>query len=854
MPKCRADCHTPERQKASHGLLSMGRTKISRNLAANLRFGTLLAVFLLDDCLVDSALTTRPSPGILLLDMAIYRCANPLTDPDRHAVGRRKERTMYQGKSALRILVLLGTALLSTLAVWTPHCSAQSPTVGGLLLQPDGIKVHLEGVCVDKIRARQSPPYFVVRDGRQPDSRVVVLCRPPVELANGVAIGVDGVLGTLPNGERCITTATVYAYFDGNGRIATWMPLPFTAFSPWLIKRSLAIPSSPIPPSDPSLPADGSGVPGVVTADSADGVSRFATVASLLATSPTILSPVELDCKPIVHVGDGFITVGDDTTDAVVKVYTSTSVRPTDRIVRLTGTAHSENGRLVIYADSGPHPYFDRQGFVGGVRVAGVGTSGYTATLSDATGASAPGGMNTMSIMSMVDPATSDGNWVYLTGQVVTYAGQYYSYDISPNQWVYVYDIQGLDRTPGIRVLSATGNPGTGAVVDVMAKLDTKDGQRLLGIWSGNPWDSVDLSSTTHSLEPKTLASSGPNLNPVGIINRDLGGATIGNNPGITGGHGLYNIGSLVRIWGKVLETGTYQFDGYGWDTTPYLRIDDGSNVPSGGTGGSSGVIVFGANQYDDWSDASIGDYVSVTGVTSVWKPNGSTDTYRSIWIPFHGGLRDMSLQWGRTPTEFGSITGTVKLYDMPAETATVRLYSTCGRTETLTVTRGTDGSGTASFTWNNIAKTVLVNDPYWGQSYDYPQYIISAQCDGFKTRTYNGITPDTPATARDLYLVPLRKIYVTTDNTYLDSCPGGTTSTLITATVRDAGHNLVTTPLTIRFRTNKGSFASGTIQHETSVVTTTGIATATLYAGPSEYGTAIVEATDDSEIGRAHV
>jgi len=546
--------------------------------------------------------------------------------------------------------------------------------------------------------------------------------------------------------------------------------------------------------------------------------------------------------------------VGDDTTGAAFKVYTNATVKPGDRILTLSGTVHTENGERVLYSDSGPDPYFDSQGPIGRVQAAGVGTVAYAATLSDAaTTAAEPGGMSTLS---MINPSTPDGSWVYLTGQVVTYVGQYWSYDIPAGDGIYVYNVQGIDSTPGIRVWNPWwyGPSDVGSVVDVMAKVDTKDGQRLLGIWNPDQSDAIDLTSSSHSLEPKVLAAGYPlpGVLPVGMNNRNLGGSTMGNNPGVTGGSGLYDIGSAVRVWGEVLESGTYQFDEFGW-TQPYMRIDDGSSVPSGnsdpcygGPYGDTGVTVFGGNTYDWYTPADVGDYIAATGVNSIWKPDGSTDSYRCVWIPMYGSVQKVQStpQYTRQVEETGGITGAVKLYDMPDASATVRLYSTCGGLRTLTISRGADGSGSASFSWTDVPKKVRITDSGAGSWYDYPQYIISAECDGFKTRTYTQVVPDTP---RNLYLTRLRKIYLTTDNATIDSCPGPANSTVVTAAVRDADHNLVAAPLTVRFRTDKGSFATGSVQHTADVLTSTGVATATLYGVPAEWGTATVEATDDS-------
>ena len=641
-------------------------------------------------------------------------------------------------------------------------------------------------------------------------------------------------------------------------------------------RQVLPIPTGPIPPSDPSLADDGTGIPGEVSAYATEGGARFDTVASLLATAPPVLTHAALACKPVVSVGDGFIVIGDDSDNSVVKAYTNAAVKPTDRVISLSGTVHSEDGRLVIYAGAGPSPFYDFQGTGGGVSVASIGSVAYAGALSDP--GTRPSGVMSAGVrtMSVSSPSSSDDSWVYLTGQVVTYVGHYYSHAIPNGGWIYVYNVQGIDRTPGIRVWSpAYYNPSdVGSIVDVMAKVDTKDGQRMLGIWNSDESNAIDLTSSTHCIESKVLADwnycNPMNVIPVGIINRDLGGAAMGNNPGVTGGQGLYNIGSYVTVWGKALESGPrwdeywnqvawpYQFDQNAYETTPYMRVDDGYGAPSGNSYsasygdpyGTQGVIVFGSNTYDGYTSANVGDYVSVTGVSSVWKPYGSTNTYRCIWTSGSPVNQvNPSSTTSREVTSTGTISGTVKLYDMPTglpnNQATMNVYCTSGQMTSLTITRQSNGSGSASYTFANVPEEVEITEN--------PQYIVSAKCDDYKTRTYIGITPWIGTqTPRNLYLTRLRKIYVMTDNTTLDSCSGGyyPTSTVITATVRNADHNPVQ-GITVRFRTNKGSFSSSSIVHNyapTSATNSQGQVTATLYGVPSDWGSdVVVEATDDS-------
>lgn len=733
------------------------------------------------------------------------------------------------------VLIPLVCCLLTFLALaahaagpnpWEPQSSIQA----ALALQ-DGQNVTCEGVTVERIAARSNPAYIVVRDSFHPESAIAVVCRPPAALRPGNVVDVHGVIRTLPSGERYIEDPTISGYVNELGQLSSLPPM--FPFMPWNNKQVLAQPTGPIASSDPSLPDDGLGIASAISALATAQPTHFDSVASLLDASPAVLSRVQLECKPLVGTGEGFVVVGDDNSQANVKVYTNLLGRTTDRLVRLSATVHTEDGSLVLYADDGPTPYFDPQGSNGSVLLAQVGTLAYAATLPDSDDRAQSGGFSIMS----TTPSTGDNDdWVYLTGQVVTYAGQYYSYDLS--QWVNVYNIEGLDRASGMRVWYAPYSPSqVGSVVDLMAKLDTKDGQRLLGKWILNTLTAVDLTSNDHSLEPQILAPTGsvtslPSIAPLGINNRDLGGQPLGSNPGVTGAQGLYNVGSLVTVWGKVLDVDDYPFDQYG---TAHMVIDDGSGTATD----NQDVTIFGYSTYGPYEPVSVDDYISVTGVSSVWKPSGSSTTHRCVWASGYAMNQIDPYYNARTVTDYGTISGNVKLYDMPDATATVTVYSTCGLPKTLTVNRGQDNSGTASFSWEDVPSQYDSSDPI--------EYIVSAHCPGYKTRSYTQVVPDN---TRNLYLTRLRKIYVTAGTTFLGPC-SGTTSTPITATVVDADRAPIAGQA-VRFRTNKGSFSSSSIVHDYTPVGTTnaqGQVTATYYARPSEWGDndIVVEATDDS-------
>ncbi len=128
-------------------------------------------------------------------------------------------------------------------------------------------------------------------------------------------------------------------------------------------------------------------------------------------------------------------------------------------------------------------------------------------------------------------------------------------------------------------------------MVDVMGRLNTLDGERIVGmVNSQSDYSSVIFEDFAQG------AGTGP-VRPIGMNNLALGGATIGFTPGIVGdpGHalpdstaqsyynaiGLNNIGLMVKIWGMVTESGSsYSLDQN--HSQPWMRIDDGSSVASG--------------------------------------------------------------------------------------------------------------------------------------------------------------------------------------------------------------------------------------------------------------------------------
>jgi hypothetical protein len=129
-----------------------------------------------------------------------------------------------------------------------------------------------------------------------------------------------------------------------------------------------------------------------------------------------------------------------------------------------------------------------------------------------------------------------------------------------------------------------------GAPVSVRGTLTTMTGQRLI------------LATAV------TQGTPGELVRPVGISLSWLGGSDLGIPPlgqaGVTGGAGLNNIGTFVKVWGRVTQIGSN-----------YFYIDDGSGLRDGtktGTVYNEGVRVLLSG-----AGVTSGQFVTVTGVSS---------------------------------------------------------------------------------------------------------------------------------------------------------------------------------------------------------------------------------------------
>ena len=139
------------------------------------------------------------------------------------------------------------------------------------------------------------------------------------------------------------------------------------------------------------------------------------------------------------------------------------------------------------------------------------------------------------------------------------------------------------------------------------------------------------------------------------------------------------------------------------------------------------------------------------------------------------------------------------------------------------------NGVGTDSFVWEGVPRQVDTDGDTYGDKWLF--YAVSAQCEGFKTRTDTYRMPD--MNTAKLYLVPLRKIYpVETTSYHLDPCTNPMAT--LTTWVKDSDHNPVHETNRVKFWTDYATFASDGSEQHTIVVDTdvNGRAQATIYAG----------------------
>lgn len=169
-----------------------------------------------------------------------------------------------------------------------------------------------------------------------------------------------------------------------------------------------------------------------------------------------------------------------------------------------------------------------------------------------------------------------DGRYVSIAGKIATSGASDF------NGFFYLEE---SDRSGGIRVTVPfwpVSGLEDGSVVQVTGTLGTTpDGERQI------------LASYV------IVISSAPPLQPLGMIQRAIGGGDFGVPPlgqyGVTGGSGVNTIGLLIRAWGTVTEVGS-----------GYVVLDDGSGRPLRVDTSTLAVV------------PSPGAFVIITGISSL--------------------------------------------------------------------------------------------------------------------------------------------------------------------------------------------------------------------------------------------
>jgi len=143
------------------------------------------------------------------------------------------------------------------------------------------------------------------------------------------------------------------------------------------------------------------------------------------------------------------------------------------------------------------------------------------------------------------------------------------------------------NRATGIKV-AASGGLHIGEKLGVNGVLEKPDGERVM---------------TQPSFIPAVPASD-LIVKPVGITNKRLGGVSLDAvNPGVDGAMGLYNVGLLVRAWGRVTHS-----------ETDFFYIDDGARLKDGS--GWTGVRV----NRESFTSPAEQTYVAVTGISTILR------------------------------------------------------------------------------------------------------------------------------------------------------------------------------------------------------------------------------------------
>ena len=459
---------------------------------------------------------------------------------------------------------LLAIIVLSMTASAAPFWINRPGTIAEAVSHDDGTEVYLDAVTVDKIKARQNPSYFVIKETFDSKSRIIVYAAAPAELRRGQTVDVGGILSTLPNGQRAIINPRIVGYLNAAGDLMVrgGVIKPLSTATNWQWKADLT-PAGP-PENGETLLA---GEPNI---DPLPKPVFEPTISGILADGQSAAGRnIKLDCKKIISKGTdpvygSFIVLGEDNSSSTIRAYISDTENSglLTRLNTLDGQVKYQNDQTVIAVDSGPD--FDPQDYTGGVQDVATKSISYARTFEDGT------------------DITIQNKRITENDQSILY-------------------VQDLDRSAGIRVVYNDTQPlalDRGATVDITGTLITNsDGERQI---------------ITNAGGISVLSPVGAVAKPIGISNKALGGGdfnmyTTGINYPAPVSE-LYNKGLFVKIWGKVTAIDP---------SARYFYIDDGSAIDNG-PDKPTGVKVVWNTDGEVTSLPSVGDYLTdVIGISS---------------------------------------------------------------------------------------------------------------------------------------------------------------------------------------------------------------------------------------------
>jgi hypothetical protein len=502
-------------------------------------------------------------------------------------------------------LLLAAFSLLAILrqASWatTPDWMQREGTIKHVLIS-ESTHAYIDAVIVDKIKADEG--YFTVKEPYSSADRLVILSPPSPLLRRGQLLDIEGDRIILSDNRGvALTNVTVYGYATSEGVLLTRggpVSKGILRKTFWARMTDITVrPATTNPLSDE--PND----------SPAEQPSYYPTIADILEGNSTVAqespqrmqieslydgipdlnglpdgSLVELQCKRITGVGteliDGttyhYIDISEDlpATDTIRCYYSGTpTVTAADRINKITGQIRYVDTTEVICVDDGYG--YAPQTLEGKIQVATVGSIAYARTCPDNT---------TVTLSSKViiaDRTDLSGDRLY---------------------------IEESNRSAGILIIySGIEEASRGTTIDIAGTIDT--------LPSGERW--IDAGSNGI-----TVVTPGLSLpTTVGMNNRACGGTDFNVlTPGVNtpNGYVLYNIGLLVKTWGKVSEI---------YPSEKCFYLNDGSNLDDTTHTDVLGLKVSWEQKNISAGNPEIappiqGQFVYVTGISSAESPDGS--------------------------------------------------------------------------------------------------------------------------------------------------------------------------------------------------------------------------------------